>query len=249
MKVVHDTRHAAHDPQFFLSSGAPQPCPEKPARAEALLAATCRMGLEVIAPEDRGEAPIHAVHPERYLTFLRGIYPRWRRIEGASAEVIPNIHPDRRNVGYPASAVGQAGYHMTDTSCPIGAATWEAAYGSAQTALHAACLVQGGARAAYSLCRPPGHRRRRLPCGTRHRACPGDRLRAQHAGSGTWSRRLRRRSLRGPCRPHSRLRSDRCCDRAPWTAHGDRVGGRVSLPRIGATTWKWCCAPFSEPSP
>jgi acetoin utilization deacetylase AcuC-like enzyme len=157
MKVVHDPRHAAHDPQFFLSSGAPQPCPEKPARAEALLGAVRRMGLEVVPPRDHGEDPIRAVHPERYLTFLRGIYPRWQRIEGASAEVIPNIHPDRRDVGYPASAVGQAGYHMTDTSCPIGAATWAAAYGSAQSALTAAALVRGGARAAYALCRPPGH--------------------------------------------------------------------------------------------
>ncbi len=108
-------------------------------------------------PDDHGEEPIRAIHPERYLTFLRGIFPRWQRIGGASAEVIPNIHPDRRDVGYPASAVGQAGYHMTDTSCPIGAATWDAAYASAQTALHAAGLVRGGARAAYALCRPPGH--------------------------------------------------------------------------------------------
>jgi acetoin utilization deacetylase AcuC-like enzyme len=157
MKTVFDPRQRAHDPQFFLSSGAPRPCPEKPARADALLAAVQRMGLEVTVPDDHGEAPIRAVHPERYLTFLRGIFPRWQRIEGASAEVIPNIHPDRRDVGYPASAVGQAGYHMTDTSCPIGASTWDAAHASAQTALHAASLVHGGARAAYALCRPPGH--------------------------------------------------------------------------------------------
>lgn len=157
MRTVFDPRQTAHDPQFFLSSGAPQPCPEKPARAKALLAATRRMGLEVIAPDNLGEAPIRAVHPERYLTFLRGIFPRWQRIEGASAEVIPNIHPDSRDAGYPASAVGQAGFHMTDTSCPIGPATWDAAYASAQTAVTAAGLVQAGARAAYALCRPPGH--------------------------------------------------------------------------------------------
>ena len=157
MIAVYDAAERRHDPQFFLSSGAPQPCPEKPARAEALLAAVRRIGLTVTAPPDRGEDPIRSVHPERYLTFLRGIYPRWRRIEGASAEVIPNIHPDRRDVGYPASAVGQAGYHMTDTSCPIGAGTWGAAYGSAQSALEAAARVAGGARAAYALCRPPGH--------------------------------------------------------------------------------------------
>ena len=157
MKAVYDAAEQAHDPQFFLSSGAPQSCPEKPARAAALLAAVNRMGLPVVKPADRGRDPIRAVHPERYLTFLENIYPRWQRIAGASAEVIPNIHPDRRDGGYPASAVGQAGYHMTDTSCPIGAATWAAAYASAQTALHAAALVAAGDRSAYALCRPPGH--------------------------------------------------------------------------------------------
>lgn len=157
MIAVFDPVQAAHDPRFFLSSGAPQPCPEKPDRAQALLAAVTQLGLTVKEPTDRGMAPIQAVHPERYLTFLKNIHNRWQRIAGASAEVIPNIHPDHRYVGYPASAVGQAGYHMMDTSCPIGPATWDAAYASAQTALEAADLVWSGARAAYALCRPPGH--------------------------------------------------------------------------------------------
>lgn len=157
MIVVFDPSQMAHDPQFFLSSGAKQPCPEKPDRATALLAATARMDLQTLAPQDRGEAAIRVVHPERYVTFLKTIHDRWMRISGASAEVIPNIHPDRRDVGYPASAVGQAGYHMTDTSCPIGPATWASAYASAQTAIEAAVQVQSGQRATYALCRPPGH--------------------------------------------------------------------------------------------
>lgn len=157
MITVFDPAQRTHDPQFFLSSGAARPCPEVPARADMLLAATARMGLDVRAPQDRGDAAIRAIHPQRYLTFLQNIHARWQRIEGASAEVIPNIHPDHRGVGYPASAVGQAGYHMTDTSCPIGPATWDAAVASARTAIEAAHLVQAGARSAYALCRPPGH--------------------------------------------------------------------------------------------
>jgi acetoin utilization deacetylase AcuC-like enzyme len=157
MITVFDPAQRAHDPQFFLSSGAPQPCPEKPARIDALLSAVHRMGLPVVAPPDAGIDPIRAVHPQRYLTFLETIHSRWMRIEGASAEVIPNIHPDSRSAGYPKSAVGQAGFHMTDTSCPISARTWGAARASAQTALHAADLVLGGERLAYALCRPPGH--------------------------------------------------------------------------------------------
>ena len=157
MKCVFDDAQRLHDPQFFLSSGAPQPCPEKPARLDALLAGALQLGLPVVPAPDAGLAPILAVHPQRYLTFLQTIHTRWSRIEGASAEVIPNIHPDSRHVSYPKSAVGQAGYHMTDTSCPISAATWGSAYASAQSAVHAVDLVLAGDKAAYALCRPPGH--------------------------------------------------------------------------------------------
>jgi acetoin utilization deacetylase AcuC-like enzyme len=157
MITVFDDAQRAHDPQMFLSSGAARACPEKPARIDALLTAVQRMGGPILQAADRGLAPIAAVHPPRYLTFLQTIYDRWSRIEGASAEVIPNIHPANRTDGYPKSAVGQAGFHMTDTSCPISGQTWGAAYASAQTAIHAADLVLGGQAAAYALCRPPGH--------------------------------------------------------------------------------------------
>ncbi len=148
MITVFDDRQRTHDPKFFLSSGAPQPCPEQPARIDALLAAVHRLGGPVVAPPDAGLDPIRHVHPDRYLTFLRNIYDRWTRIPGASAEVIANIHPANRTDGYPKSAVGQAGFHMTDTSCPISRETWAAAYVSAQTAIHGANRVLGGESAA-----------------------------------------------------------------------------------------------------
>lgn len=157
MITVFDAGQRAHDPKFFLSSGAQYPCPEQPARVDALLSGVRQLGGPVVVAPDNGIAPIRAVHPDRYLTFLQTIYPRWSRIEGASAEVIPNIHPANRTDGYPKSAVGQAGFHMTDTSCPISAETWRAAYLSAQSAIHAADLLLGGERAVYALCRPPGH--------------------------------------------------------------------------------------------
>lgn len=157
MKTVFHEAQRAHDPKHFLSSGAPKPNPEQPGRVDALLGAVRRLGLDLTPPEDHGLGPVAAVHTAEYLTFLENIYTRWQRIPEASAEVIPNIHPDRRTASYPRSAVGQAGYHMADTACPISAETWGSAYWSAQTAVTAADLLLGGARAAYALCRPPGH--------------------------------------------------------------------------------------------
>lgn len=147
----------AHAPRFFLSSGAAKPCPEHPTRIDALLGGVAALGLPVQTPDDHGLGPIVAIHPQRYLDFLQTIHARWQHIPGASDEVIPNIHPANRTDGYPLSAVGQAGFHMTDTSCPIGAHTWGAAYASAQTAIAGAEAILHGARAAYALCRPPGH--------------------------------------------------------------------------------------------
>lgn len=157
MITVFDDAQRAHDPQFFLSSGAQFPCPEKPARIDALLAAVKRLGGPIVQAPDSGMDAIARIHPQRYLRFLETIHHRWAHIPGASAEVIPNIHPANRSDGYPLSAVGQAGFHQTDTSCPISAQTWPSAYASAQTAIHGADLITKDQRHAYALCRPPGH--------------------------------------------------------------------------------------------
>jgi acetoin utilization deacetylase AcuC-like enzyme len=147
----------AHDPKMFLSSGARQPNPEKPERINRLLDGARRAATTIRSPEPCGLAPIAAVHTPEYLEFLQNIFRRWQLIEGASDEVIPNIHPLARDGRYPASAVGQAGYHMADTACPISAETFDSACWSAFCAVAAARAVKAGAPAAYALCRPPGH--------------------------------------------------------------------------------------------
>jgi acetoin utilization deacetylase AcuC-like enzyme len=150
-----DDRQRVHAPRHFMANGALSPNPEVPGRVDVLRAGAEAAGCGFEAPQDHGMGPIAAVHSAEYLTFLRSAHRRWSRIEGASDEVIPNIHPASRTDSYPKSVLGQAGFHQADTSCPISAGTWEAAYWSAQTAVSAAGAVGSGA--AYALCRPPGH--------------------------------------------------------------------------------------------
>lgn len=157
MKVFFADEQKRHDPKFFLSSGGRQPNPEQPERTERLLDGARAAGLGQVRPDNHGLGPISAIHTPEYLDFLQRIYQRWQHIEGASEEVIPNIHPIARTGSYPASAVGQAGYHMADTSCPISAETFDSACWSAWSAVSAADAVMAGERAAYALCRPPGH--------------------------------------------------------------------------------------------
>lgn len=156
MKAFLDERQRAHDPKHFMANGALSPNPEVPARVSILKAGAEAAGCRFEAPRDHGLGPIAAVHSAEYLTFLRHAHKRWSRIEGASDEVIPNIHPASRRDSYPKSVLGQAGFHQADTACPISSGTWEAAYWSAQTAVSAAEAVAAGENA-YALCRPPGH--------------------------------------------------------------------------------------------
>lgn len=157
MKAILDDRQRVHDPKMFMANGVRLPNPEQPARIGVLREGAEAAGCRFEAPTDHGLGPIAALHSPEYLVFLETIHSRWSRIEGASDEVIPNIHPDRRTASYPRSATGQAGFHQADTSCPISAGTWEAAYWSAQTALSGADAVIAGDRAVYALSRPPGH--------------------------------------------------------------------------------------------
>ena len=157
MKAYFADEQRRHDPKSFLSSGAPKPNPEVPERIERLIAGAKAAGCAIEQPKNFGLGPIAAIHTPEYIEFLQRIYERWRRIEGASAEVIPNIHPIARGGSRPDSAVGQAGYHMADTSCPISEHTFESSCWSAWTSVAAAEAVEAGASSAYALCRPPGH--------------------------------------------------------------------------------------------
>lgn len=150
-------RQAAHFPEHFLVNGVMEANPERPERIDRLRAGAEAAGCRIEEPKEHGLSPVAAVHTPAYLRFLEHAHERWRRIPGAAASVVPNIHPPRRNCGYPDSVVAQAGYHMADASCPVGAETWQSALWSAWAAVEAAEAAMAGEREAYALCRPPGH--------------------------------------------------------------------------------------------
>ncbi len=157
MDVVYSETHRLHAPRRFISRGEWADNPEVPARAINLVAAARAAGHRVIGPDDFGPGPRQGVHSPEHLAFLESAHRRWSELDGAGEEVLPNTHPIRHMTGYPEGIVGQAGWHVADTACPIGAGSWAAACASANVAVHAAQLVLDGAPAAYGICRPPGH--------------------------------------------------------------------------------------------
>lgn len=153
MRCVFDPRQLAHAPAVELHNGSFVPYAETPARAEAVLAAVGTVEPAV----DHGEAPLRAVHGEAYLAFLWNAHKDWRaagREGDASGYAWPVV---RRRPLALDRIDARLGAYSFDASSPIAAGTWEGAYWSAQTALTALDAVLAGERAAFALCRPPGH--------------------------------------------------------------------------------------------
>ena len=148
---------AAHDPQFWMLRGVPMRNKESAERAERLLAGVAAAGLTVGDPPMTDRAAMHAVHTPRYLRFLETAWQEWQSAPGAGPEVVANLHPQKATQTYPSCIPGRAGWHMADTGCPLGRDTHAAALRGVDTALAATDAVMRGARAAYALCRPPGH--------------------------------------------------------------------------------------------
>jgi acetoin utilization deacetylase AcuC-like enzyme len=158
MKAVYSPLHARHDGGVELYRGALVPTFETPERAEIIRAALLAAGHELAEPRGFPEARLLRVHDSEFVEFLRGAYARWTG-EGRQGHVLPSGFPARglRRDRRPAGISGSLGYFAFDASTPIVAGTWDAALAAARCAMTAAALVHEGERAAYALCRPPGH--------------------------------------------------------------------------------------------
>ncbi|KQN21635.1 MULTISPECIES: histone deacetylase family protein [unclassified Sphingomonas] len=153
MRMFFDDRQRAHAPTQELHNGGFTTYAEMPARVDAILAA---LG-PVETPADRGEAAILAVHSPAYVAFLKDAARLWREA-GRTGDAIPYAFPIRGRRPLDLTRIDALiGAHSFDATTPITPDSWAASYGSAQSALAATHVVLEGDRAAFALCRPPGH--------------------------------------------------------------------------------------------
>src|SRR5450830_712361 len=157
MKIVHNPEHHLHAPKTFIARGRLVESKELPQRADFLNAGIASLRHELVVPDDYGVVPVQLVHSQRYLDFLRDGHSLWSALADASPEIIPNVHPMIGVTHYPEGIVGRAGFHLSDTACPVGQNTWQAVLRGTHAARHVAELVANGEDAAYVLTRPPGH--------------------------------------------------------------------------------------------
>jgi len=169
VKIFYSTKHRLHNPPFEIFEGGVQmPYLENPDRMERILTTLRRKDwVEISDPEEFGLEPVLAVHDEDYVEFLRSAYDEWMQVETSYEKdmFLPATFAPRDCSRVPKSLLGRAGYYMSDLSAPILEGTFQAALSSANCALSGARAIQAGERAAFALCRPPGHHAGKSNCG------------------------------------------------------------------------------------
>jgi len=100
---------------------------------------------------------ILSVHDAKYIDYLQGAWAKWSKMPSSSAEIFPNISPNRHITRFNQHPVALAGWYIGDAAAPIGENTWRNALGSVSTVIEAAARLKSGELAVYALCRPSGH--------------------------------------------------------------------------------------------
>lgn len=159
MRTVYSDQHKLRDAKIEIHEGkivAPFECPR---RAEIILERVISLQLgEVIEPNSYGMAPVLAVHDAGFVQFLETCTAEWAAA-GFAGEPMANCWPTRtmNSPHIPDMIEGKIGYYALASETTVSEGTWEAALASKDVALTATDLVLAGERAAFGLCRPPGH--------------------------------------------------------------------------------------------
>lgn len=159
MDIIYTDQHKQRDSKTELCGGelvAPFECPR---RAELVRARCEARNIGSIAPPDDFPADLpRCVHDAAYVAFVRDCWRDWQAA-GYKGEAIATCWPSRAmpSARVPAEIDGRIGYYALAGETSISGGTYEAALAAAGVAATAADRLAAGARAAFALCRPPGH--------------------------------------------------------------------------------------------
>ena len=159
MKTVYSDTHKLRNVQSEIHNGELVPPFECKERIDYILSQLSKKGFSTpLADTSFGLDTVFKVHDKNYVSFLQTVWKRWQEA-GNSCDAIPNIWPSRstRTDIIPNNIEAQLGYYALAAETSISDGTWEAVNAAKDVALTATQLVINGEKAAFALCRPPGH--------------------------------------------------------------------------------------------
>ncbi len=158
MKITYSDDHRQHFAQGEIYGGEFVTPFERPSRIEYVLRELKRRQMkDIVAPDKLDMRPVRKIHDRGFLEFLEGAWNEWIKA-GFRGEVLPTVFPvPGLFKKKPRFIDGKIGFYAISTETAITAGTWAAAMSSAAVALKAQNIVSSGERAAFALCRPPGH--------------------------------------------------------------------------------------------
>lgn len=156
----------AHLPGAEIWVGVRTPGTELPERATTLRDAVLAAGGRLVPAAGHDDALVRTVHDPAFLDHLASVHDSWLAAgfdqDPGQDRVVPYVFPtpamlDGLPVREPVAIHARAGRYCYDTMTLVGPGTWAAARAAADAAQTAADLIAAGERAAYAICRPPGH--------------------------------------------------------------------------------------------
>jgi len=158
MKIIYSDDHRMQFAQGELYGGEFVTPFERPSRMEYILRELkARKMTDITAPGKLDMKPVRKVHDKGFLEFLETAWQQWTAA-GYRGEIVPTVFPvPGTRKKKPRFIDGLVGYYAHSTETCITAGTWAAAQASAAVAQTGQKIVSGGAKSAFSLCRPPGH--------------------------------------------------------------------------------------------
>jgi acetoin utilization deacetylase AcuC-like enzyme len=167
LPVVWAEATLEHVPAAEIWVGVRTPGTEVPERATVLRDAVVAAGARLVPAAGRDDALLRSVHEGAFLDHMASVYDDWLAAgfdkDPGQDRVVPYVFPTPAMLGpaatprVPKAIHARAGLYCYDTMTLVGPGTWAAARAAADAAQTAAELVAAGERAAYALCRPPGH--------------------------------------------------------------------------------------------
>lgn len=156
---MYSSIHHHHAPPFEFTGGQLIPANEKPQRADIILEHLQQAPwADLYEPRYYGNEKILAVHNPGMVDLLEHGYKAWEQL-GRTGMAFPSSWPLKGSavLRVPEHIDGRLAYYCADTSSPLTKTSWGAIKASVDCALTAADFIHQGHRAAFALCRPPGH--------------------------------------------------------------------------------------------